>query len=50
MSAYSFRNSRPHNWVSPRQHLDAHQRRLAYGKVQPMEEPGLLERLFFGRN
>jgi hypothetical protein len=46
MSAYSFRSSRPAEWIAPRPHRDAHQRYWTYGPVQPMDEPSLLERLF----
>ncbi len=46
MSAYSYRTSRPNTWVMPRQNLDGHQRRMAYGPIQSMERPSLLERLF----
>lgn len=45
MTAFSFRNSRPNNWISPRPHQDAHQRMQTYGPIQPMTKPGLLERL-----
>ncbi|WEK45889.1 MAG: hypothetical protein P0Y56_12755 [Candidatus Andeanibacterium colombiense] len=45
MSSLSFRSSRPDGWNSPRQPLDANQRRLAHGKILPMEQPGLLSRL-----
>ena len=48
MSSAVFHSSRPNEWVLPRPHLDAHQRRLTYGPIRPMEQPGLLERLFFG--
>ncbi|MCX7864030.1 MAG: hypothetical protein N2423_03175 [Novosphingobium sp.] len=49
MSAASFRSSRPHSSILPRPHIDAHQRYLTYGPVQPMEKPGFLGRLLFGR-
>lgn len=48
MSAYSYRTSRPNNWVMPRQNLDGNQRLQAYGPIQPMDSPSLLER-FFGK-
>jgi len=46
MSSLSFRSSRPDPWTSPRPPLDANRRRIAHGKILPMEEPGLLSRLF----
>jgi hypothetical protein len=52
MSAYTFRSSRPDRWVSPRPYTDASLRAATYGRVQPMEAPGLMERLvgrFMGR-
>ncbi|MEZ5735213.1 MAG: hypothetical protein R3E09_05285 [Novosphingobium sp.] len=45
MTAYRFRCSRPHEWIVPRPHLDAHQRFQTYGPIQPMERPGFLARL-----
>lgn len=45
MSAMRFRSSRPDDWVMPRPHLDAHQRYQTYGPIQPMDKPGLLERM-----
>lgn len=47
MSAFRFRSSRPTQWISPHQSLDAHQRYHAYGPIVPMDEPrtGLLKRL-----
>ncbi len=49
MSPSVFRSSRPHEWIVPRPHTDAHQRFMTYGPVQPMDGPGLIERLFFRR-
>ncbi|MCB2060351.1 MAG: hypothetical protein R3E09_04415 [Novosphingobium sp.] len=49
MSAYRYHSSRPHEWIMPRPHRDAHQRYLTYGPILPMDsdrKPGLLERLF----
>ncbi|MEW4448874.1 hypothetical protein [Qipengyuania sp. JC766] len=46
MSSYSFRSSRPDAWVMPRAHSDASMRMMKHGKIQPMQEPGLLARLF----
>ncbi len=50
MSSSVFRSSRPHDWIMPRPHTDAHQRLITYGPIQPMDaQPGWLERLLFGR-
>jgi len=46
MSSLSYHSSRPDGWVQPRPHQDASLRYMKYGKIQPMEEPGLLARLF----
>jgi hypothetical protein len=46
MSSLSYRSSSPDRWVRPRPHQDASLRYMKYGPVQPMEEPGLLARLF----
>ena len=46
MSSLSFRSSRPDAWTMPRPYQDASMRRHAHGPIQPMEEPGLLARLF----
>ena len=46
MSAMRYQSSRPDGWVMPRPHRDAHQRYLAYGPIQPMEEPGFWAKLF----
>ncbi|RDC60613.1 hypothetical protein HME9302_01826 [Alteripontixanthobacter maritimus] len=48
MSSVSFRSSRPDGWVQPRPYSDASYRMMKYGKIQPMEKPGLMAR-FFGR-
>ena len=48
MSSYSFRSSRPDSWTNPRPYRDVSQRMMAYGKIQPMEQPGFLARLFGG--
>jgi hypothetical protein len=45
MTAYRFRCSRPHEWILPRPHIDAHQRYRTYGPILPMDEPSFLERL-----
>jgi hypothetical protein len=49
MSSLSFRSSRPDTWTSPRQPLDAGLRRMAHGKIRPMEQPGFLSRLLVRR-
>lgn len=41
-----FRSSRPDGWVCPRPHSDPTLRRMAYGPIQPMEKPTLLQRIF----
>jgi hypothetical protein len=45
MSSHTFRSSRPDSWTSPRPYSDANTRYMAYGRVKPMEQPGLLARL-----
>ncbi|HEX9805726.1 MAG TPA: hypothetical protein VGA34_02420 [Alteraurantiacibacter sp.] len=49
MSSMSFRTSRPDSWVSPRPYSDASLRYQMHGPIRPMEEPGLLARLFGAR-
>ncbi|NVD45517.1 hypothetical protein [Qipengyuania atrilutea] len=49
MSSMSFRSSRPDSWVEPRAYRDASLRLQKYGRVQPMHQPSLLERLFASR-
>ena len=49
MSSMSFRSSRPDNWVQPRAHRDASLRYMKHGPLLPMEEPGLLARMFGAR-
>lgn len=49
MSDRMFISSRPDSWTSPRAYRDASQRLAAYGRIQPMEQPSLLERLFHRR-
>ena len=44
--SYNFRSSRPDAWTLPRPHSDANLRMMKYGRIQPMEEPGILARLF----
>ncbi len=46
MSSYPFRSSRPDSWIQPRPHQDASLRLMKHGRIQPMEEPGFLARLF----
>lgn len=45
MSQYSFRSSKPDQWVSPRPTRDPPIRALAYGPIRPMHEPSWFERL-----
>ncbi|ANY19455.1 hypothetical protein A6F68_00930 [Tsuneonella dongtanensis] len=46
MSGLSFRTSRPDTWVQPRPHSDPSTRFRMHGPIRPMEEPGLLARIF----
>jgi hypothetical protein len=46
MSGLSYRSSRPDTWVQPRPFHDASMRYQMHGPIRPMEEPGLLARLF----
>ncbi|AKH44243.1 hypothetical protein FHS61_001563 [Altererythrobacter atlanticus] len=46
MSKHSYRSSRPDRWSVPRPPLDPSLRLSRFGKIQPMEEPGFLARLF----
>lgn len=46
MTSASIRSSAPDSWSSPRPFTDATTRRMKYGAIRPMEEPGLLERWF----
>lgn len=45
MSAYTFRSSRPDNWVNPRPTRDPARLRAIHGPLQPMQRPGLLARM-----
>ncbi len=45
MSQYTFRSSKPDQWVSPRPQLDPFRRAHAYGRIQPLNPPSLIERL-----
>lgn len=46
MTQYTFRSSRPDNWTYPRSYRDASLRYMAHGPVRPMEEPGIISRMF----
>lgn len=46
MSSLSFHSSRPDRWVAPKPYSDSSLRYKTHGKIQPMEEPGFLARLF----
>ncbi|WP_228242981.1 hypothetical protein [Porphyrobacter sp. GA68] len=46
MSTYTVRSSRPDSWVQPRPYCDESIRLRTYGRIQPMERPGFLARLF----
>jgi hypothetical protein len=45
VSRYTFHQSGKDAWSSPRPFTDANMRRQRYGRIQPLEEPGLLQRL-----
>ncbi len=45
MSAYTFRSSRPDQWVSPRPTRDPARGFAIHGPLRPMQQPGLLTRL-----
>jgi hypothetical protein len=49
MASQSFRSSQPDPWTMPRPYRDASLRHMIHGPIQPMEEPGLLARLFGAR-
>ena len=49
MSSPTFRSSRPDRWTDPKGFSDAGLRRMTHGKIQPMYQPTLLERLFGAR-
>lgn len=49
MTNFSNRTSRPDAWSNPRPQHDASQRLMIYGKLLPMEQPGLWQRLFGAR-
>jgi len=46
MSNRIFVSSRPDTWTSPRAYSDASLRFAAHGKIIPMRQPSLLERVF----
>ena len=46
MSSLSFHSSSPDRWVKPKPYSDSSLRYQMHGKIQPMEEPGFLARLF----
>ena len=46
MSSLSFRSNGRDRWGQPRGLDDASVRRQVFGKIQPMEEPTFLQRLF----
>ena len=49
MSSASFRSSRPDSWLQPRPYSDASLRYQTHGPIRPMEQPGILARLFGAR-
>lgn len=42
-------SSRPDSWTAPRPYSDPSLRLAAHGRIQPMHQPSLLDRIF-GRN
>ena len=46
MQGYTYRSSRPDSWVQPRAYSDESLRRAKYGRIQPMERPSFVARLF----
>lgn len=46
MQSLTYRSSPPDHWTMPRPHRDPSLRLRQYGRIQPMDEPGLLGRLF----
>lgn len=46
MTPASIHSSKPDQWTAPRPYSDASLRYMKYGRIQPLEEPGFLERLF----
>ncbi|MBD3728314.1 MAG: hypothetical protein IE933_01270 [Sphingomonadales bacterium] len=46
MTSLTYRSSKPDSWTLPRAHRDASQRLAAYGPIQPLAKPSLLERIF----
>lgn len=46
MSSRIYTSSRGDAWTNPRPWSDASLRYATYGKVQPMQEPSWLERIF----
>lgn len=45
MTSAPIRSSAPDTWSSPRPFSDASTRRMKYGAIRPMEEPGFFARL-----
>ncbi len=45
MSRYTFHQSGKDQWSCPRPFTDANLRRQRYGRIQPLDKPGLLQRL-----
>lgn len=46
MSAHRYHGSKANAWFEPRPHRDPSQRQHTYGPIQPMDQPGLLWRMF----
>ncbi|MEE4537862.1 MAG: hypothetical protein V2J51_05140 [Erythrobacter sp.] len=49
MTSASIHKSAPDQWTNPRPFSDASLRKLKYGAIQPMKQPGFFERLFGAR-
>lgn len=44
MAKFSYRSSSPDTWTQPKPFQDPDMRRQKFGKIMPMEKPGLLDR------
>ena len=48
MTSAKFHNSGRNQWGAGPSKSDPERRRLIYGRIKPMHEPGILQRLFGG--
>jgi hypothetical protein len=46
MTRLSYRSSSPDRWIMPRGPSDTSLRRQIHGRIQPLDPPSFLERLF----